>query len=96
MRPPCKPLRYLVFAEDFRMNEEWAEIRHIRYLLEIMKQGGVRAAAECLHASPPNLCTQANQFQEHYNIRLYREASGQSHSAYGNGRSFPRACPKSA
>jgi DNA-binding transcriptional LysR family regulator len=52
---------------------EWAEIRHIRYLLEIMKQGGVRAAAECLHTSPPNLCTQANQFQEHYNIRLYEK-----------------------
>ena len=52
---------------------EWAEIRHIRYLLEIMKQGGVRAAAECLHTSPPNLCTQANQFQEHYHIRLYEK-----------------------
>jgi DNA-binding transcriptional LysR family regulator len=52
---------------------EWAEFRHIRYLLEILKQRGVRPAAESLHTSAPNLCMQANQFQEHFHIRLYEK-----------------------
>jgi DNA-binding transcriptional LysR family regulator len=50
---------------------EWAEFRHFLYLLTILECGGIRPAAEILHTSPPNLCTQAKDFQEYLNIRLY-------------------------
>jgi hypothetical protein len=49
---------------------DWAEYRHIRYLLEILNRGGVRADAEVLRTSAPNLSTQAIQFEDHFSIRL--------------------------
>lgn len=51
---------------------DWAEFRHFRYLLEIVKQEGFRAAAESLHTAQPNLSAQAKQFQELSNVHLFR------------------------
>jgi len=51
------------FAEGFRMND-FAEFRHFKYLLEVLLQEGFRPAAENLHTTPPNLCRQAQEFQE--------------------------------
>jgi DNA-binding transcriptional LysR family regulator len=50
---------------------EWAEFRHFLYLLTILECGGIRPAAEILHTSSPNLSTQAKDFQEYFNVRLY-------------------------
>ncbi|HEX4036514.1 MAG TPA: LysR family transcriptional regulator [Acidobacteriaceae bacterium] len=51
---------------------DWAEFRHFRYLLEIVKQEGFRAAAESLHTAQPNLSAQAKQFQDLSAIHLFR------------------------
>lgn len=51
---------------------DWAEFRHFRYLLEIVKQEGFRAAAESLHTAQPNLSAQAKQFQDLSHIRLFQ------------------------
>jgi DNA-binding transcriptional LysR family regulator len=50
---------------------EWAEFRHFLYLLTILECGGIRPAAEVLHTSSPNLSTQAKEFQEYFNVRLF-------------------------
>jgi hypothetical protein len=50
---------------------EWAEFRHFLYLSAIIEHGGVRAAAEVLHTSAPNLSAQANEFQEYFDVLLY-------------------------
>jgi len=55
---------------------EGAEFRHFRYLLEIVRQKGFRAAAENLHTVQPNLSAQARQFQEAFGIQLYQRLSG--------------------
>src|SRR6266700_800623 len=54
---------------------EWDEFRHFLYLLTILECGGIRPAAEILHTSSPNLCTQAKGFQEYFNIRLYEKGA---------------------
>jgi DNA-binding transcriptional LysR family regulator len=51
---------------------DWAEFRHFRYLLAILEEQGVRAAAEILHTAQPNLSVQARQFQENASVRLFR------------------------
>jgi DNA-binding transcriptional LysR family regulator len=53
------------------MNER-AEFRHFRYLLEIVKHEGFRAAAESLHTAQPNLSAQAKQFQELSQVHLFQ------------------------
>ena len=53
---------------------DWAEFRHFRYLLAILEKRGLRAAAEELHTSQPNLTVQARQFQDHAGVRLFRRA----------------------
>jgi DNA-binding transcriptional LysR family regulator len=53
---------------------DWAEFRHFRYLLEIVKHEGFRAAAESLHTAQPNLSAQAKQFQELSHVHLYRRS----------------------
>jgi DNA-binding transcriptional LysR family regulator len=52
---------------------DFAEFRHFRYLLEILEQEGLRPAADHLHTTPPNLCKQALEFQERFQLRLYRK-----------------------
>lgn len=52
---------------------EWAEFRHFLYLSAIIEHGGVRAAAEVLHASAPNLSIQATEFQEYFDVLLYEK-----------------------
>src|ERR1019366_1908592 len=60
------------FAEGFRMND-FAEFRHFKYLLEVLVQESLRSAADHLHTTSPNLCKQAQEFQEHFHLRLYRK-----------------------
>ena len=50
---------------------DWAEFRHIRYLLAIVENESLRAAADQLHTSEPNLSVQARQFQETFALQLY-------------------------
>ena len=52
---------------------EWAEFRQIQYLVTILELKGLRAAAQQLHTSEPNLSIQARQFQEHASVRLYQK-----------------------
>jgi len=52
---------------------DWAEFRHFRYLLAILEKRGLRAAAEELHTSQPNLSVQARQFQDNSGVRLFRK-----------------------
>ena len=53
------------------MNDNWVELRHFRYILEILKQQGIRPAADRLNTSAPNICAQAREFQDHLKVRLY-------------------------
>nr|WP_263378685.1 LysR family transcriptional regulator [Granulicella paludicola] len=55
---------------------DWAEFRHFRYLLMILEKKGLRAAADELHTTQPNLTVQARQFQENAEVRLFRRTSG--------------------
>jgi len=57
------------------MNES-AELRHFRYLLAIIEQGGFRAAAEYLHTAQPNLSEQARHFQDLFDLHLFRQGKG--------------------
>ncbi len=52
---------------------DWAEFRHFRYLLAILERRGLRAAAEELHTSQPNLSVQARQFQDNAGVRLFKK-----------------------
>jgi DNA-binding transcriptional LysR family regulator len=52
---------------------DWAEFRHFRYLLAILEHLGFRAAAEHLHTAQPNLSAQAKQFQEYFDLELYKK-----------------------
>jgi DNA-binding transcriptional LysR family regulator len=60
------------------MNDNWVELWHFRYILEILEQEGIRPAADRLNTSAPNLCTQANDFQDHFKVRLYEIGAGNS------------------
>ena len=61
------------FMEGPRMND-YAEFRHFKYLLEILEQESLRSAAENLHTTSPNICKQAQEFQEHFHLclRIFR------------------------
>jgi DNA-binding transcriptional LysR family regulator len=52
---------------------DFAEFRHFKYLLEVLVQESLRSAADHLHTTSPNLCKQAQEFQEHFHLRLYRK-----------------------
>jgi DNA-binding transcriptional LysR family regulator len=67
---------------------DWAEFRHFRYLLAIVEHEGLRAAAEWLHTSPPNLSTQANEFQERFHIHLYQRRADNRISLTKTGVAF--------
>jgi DNA-binding transcriptional LysR family regulator len=43
---------------------DWAEFRHLSYLLNILEKDGFRVAAEELHTSQPNLTVQARLLQD--------------------------------
>jgi DNA-binding transcriptional LysR family regulator len=73
--------------ESSDMND-WAEFRHFRYLLEIVRQKGFRAAAENLHTVQPNLSTQARHFQETSGVQLYRRLSGGRIEITETGQAF--------
>jgi len=51
---------------------DFAEFRHFKYLLEILEQESLRSAAENLHNTSPIICKQAQEFQEHFHLCLYR------------------------
>ncbi|MGA2251905.1 MAG: LysR family transcriptional regulator [Edaphobacter sp.] len=53
--------------------DDYAEFRHLKYLLAIVKHKGVRAAAEALHITQPSLSRQAREFQDHYKLNIYRK-----------------------
>jgi DNA-binding transcriptional LysR family regulator len=53
---------------------DWAEFRHLWYLLTILERKGFRPAAEHLHTSQPNLSVQARQFQENASVTLFRKS----------------------
>src|SRR5664279_18887 len=52
---------------------DFAEFRHFKYLLEILEQESLRSAADHLHTTSPNICKQAQEFQEHFHLRLYQK-----------------------
>jgi DNA-binding transcriptional LysR family regulator len=56
--------------------DDYAEFRHFRYLLAVAEHKGFRAAAEALHTSQPSLSRQVKEFQERYNLRLFRRLKG--------------------
>ncbi len=52
---------------------DWAEFRHLSYLLKILEKDGFRVAAEELHTSQPNLTVQARRLQDQAPVRLFRK-----------------------
>jgi len=51
--------------------DDYAEFRHLKYLLAIVEHKGLRAAAEALNITEPSLSRQAREFQQHYKLKFY-------------------------
>lgn len=77
----------IAFAE-LRSMYDWAEFRHFRYLLAILERRGVRAAAEQLFTTQPNLSIQARQFQDAISVRLFHRSKGGRIRPTESGRAF--------
>jgi DNA-binding transcriptional LysR family regulator len=58
--------------------DDFAEFRHFKYLLAVAEHKGFRAAAEALNTTQPSLSRQIKEFQEHYNLRLFRPTKGRN------------------
>lgn len=54
--------------------DDYAEFRHLRYLLAIIEHKGLRVAAEALNITEPSLSRQAREFQQHYKLKFYRRS----------------------
>jgi DNA-binding transcriptional LysR family regulator len=65
--------RDAVFGEKHDL-DDYAEFRHLKYLLAIVEHKGLRAAAEALNITEPSLSRQAREFQQHYKLKLYRRS----------------------
>ena len=58
--------------------DDFAEFRHFKYLLAVAEHKGFRAAAEALNITQPSLSRQIKEFQEHYNLRLFRPSKSRN------------------
>jgi DNA-binding transcriptional LysR family regulator len=69
--------------------DDYAEFRHLKYLLAIVEHKGVRAAAEALNITQPSLSRQAREFQQHYNLHIYRKLKSGGIEITPTGRALP-------
>ena len=69
--------------------DDYAEFRHLRYLLAIVEHNGLRAAAEALNLSEPSLSRQARDFQQHYKLEFYRRSKTGRIEITRTGRALP-------
>jgi len=69
--------------------DDYAEFRHLRYLLAIVEHNGLRAAAEALNLSEPSLSRQARDFQQHYKLKFYRRSKTGRIEITRTGRALP-------
>lgn len=69
--------------------DDYAEFRHLKYLLAIIEHKGVRAAAEALHITQPSLSRQAKEFQQHYKLNFYRKSKSGRIEITKTGQALP-------
>ena len=69
--------------------DDYAEFRHLKYLLAIIEHKGVRAAAEALHITQPSLSRQAKEFQQHYKLNFYRKSKSGRIEITKTGHALP-------
>jgi DNA-binding transcriptional LysR family regulator len=69
--------------------DDYAEFRHLRYLLAIIEHKGLRAAAEALNLSEPSLSRQARDFQQHYKLNFYRRSKDGRIEITKTGQALP-------
>jgi DNA-binding transcriptional LysR family regulator len=69
--------------------DDYAEFRHLKYLLAIVEHKGVRAAAEALHITQPSLSRQAKEFQQHYKLKFYRKSKSGRIEITKTGQALP-------
>ena len=53
---------------------EWLNYHHLRYFLAVAQEGGLRAAAEKLHVSPPSISAQIRELEETLGEKLFRRS----------------------
>jgi len=53
---------------------EWLNYHHLRYFLAVAQEGGLRAAAEKLHVSPPSISAQIRELEEALGEKLFRRS----------------------
>lgn len=51
------------------------ELKHIKYLLEVSKQGSLNKAAKTLYISQPNLSTSLKEIEKEVNIKIFDRSS---------------------
>jgi DNA-binding transcriptional LysR family regulator len=69
--------------------DDYAEFRHLKYLLAIIEHEGLRAAAEALNITEPSLSRQAREFQQHYKLKFYRRSKTGRIEITKTGRALP-------
>ncbi|MGB6692248.1 MAG: LysR family transcriptional regulator [Terracidiphilus sp.] len=73
---------------------DWAEFRHLSYLLKILEKDGFRVAAEELHTSQPNLTVQARRLQDQAPVRLFRKLNNGQTCPTETGFAFITLAPR--
>lgn len=53
---------------------DWLNYHHLRYFVAVAKEGGLRAAAEKLHVSPPSISAQIRELEETLGEKLFRRS----------------------
>ena len=53
---------------------EWLNYHHLRYFVAVAQEGGLRAAAEKLHVSPPSISAQIRELEETLGEKLFRRS----------------------
>lgn len=65
------------------------DIHRFKLVMAVVEHGGIRAAANALNISQPSITRQVNEFQNHYNLRVFRNARGRRHELTNVGLAFP-------
>lgn len=53
---------------------EWLNYHHLRYFWTVAKEGGLQAAANKLHVSPPSISAQIRALEEALDVKLFRRS----------------------
>lgn len=67
------------------MDTDWLNYHHLRYFWSVAHEGGLRAAAEKLHVSPPSISAQIRELETALGEKLFRR-TGRTNVLTGAGQ----------